>query len=67
MEGQMIIAMNKHREICALVMNGTHLLHKDQVHSVSASPILSYCTLCAVSLIHWFSYDIASCNITVVL
>ena len=30
-EGHMIIAMNKHREICALHMNGTHLLHKDQV------------------------------------
>ena len=31
-EGQMVIAMNKHREICALHMSGTHLLHKDQVH-----------------------------------
>lgn len=31
MEGQMIIAMNKHREICALHMSGTHLLLKSQV------------------------------------
>ncbi|KAF6040910.1 EXOSC9 [Bugula neritina] len=43
MEGQMIIAMNKHREICALHMSGTHLLHKDQVKrctNIAASKVM---------------------------
>ena len=39
-EGQMVIAMNKHREICALHMSGTHLLHKDQVCAALAYRLL---------------------------
>ena len=31
MEGKMVIAMNKHREICALQMTGSMLLLKSQV------------------------------------
>ena len=33
MEGKMVIAMNKHREICALQMTGSMLLLKSQVKS----------------------------------
>ena len=39
-EGQMVVAMNKHREICALHMSGTHLLHKDQVCAALAYRLL---------------------------
>ncbi|XP_067944158.1 exosome complex component RRP45-like isoform X2 [Watersipora subatra] len=43
-EGHMIIAMNKHREICAEHMNGTHLLHKDQIPrctNIAASKVIT--------------------------